>query len=131
MGTSSNIGILNSNGTVDFTYCSYDGVPECVRNKLYYHYNNEPVLRDLFKYGIIIDLQDTIQVSEFSHRDYGGDLETFPPVSLNDFHPDRLFDPGIDSDYYYLFKDNKWNIFDLDKDEWIELTSELCSNAEN
>jgi len=51
MGTRSNIGILNEDGTVTTIYCHWDGNPESNGQLLLEHYQTEEKIRQLLKLG--------------------------------------------------------------------------------
>jgi len=75
MSTRSNIGILNTDGTIDFIYCHFDGYVEGVGAILHEHYLDESKVRELIALGDISSLDVRVQPRgkghSFSDREAG------------------------------------------------------------
>ena len=60
MSTSSRIGILNENGSIESVYCHSDGYPDGVGETLTLHYNSEEKARKIIVLGDLSFLGDDL-----------------------------------------------------------------------
>lgn len=102
MATRSYIAKQNSNDTIAYIYCHFDGYLEGVGMRLFQHYTNETVIDKLLQLGGIRSLDtspDTID-------DYPDDEATIVKDEQ------ELIEHFKDSwcEYCYLFKDNEWYV---------------------
>lgn len=104
MSTHSYIAIENKNGSIDAVYCHFDGYIEGgVGETLFTHYNNRELIKQLISHGEISSLRDTIDDTDFYHRDYKEPLIIKHYTNKDDFKKDSSVD------YKYLFTlDNEW-----------------------
>jgi hypothetical protein len=113
MSTNSYIGIVNSDGSVDYSYCHWDGYPAGVGKTLVDNYTTEEQVRELLSYGSISVLGSSIgekhnfnsnesgQQCTFYHRDRDDDLELSSVYGVP-----TLLRRGME--YTYLFRDGEW-----------------------
>ena len=101
MSTRALIGILNEDGSIDYSYNHFDGDPATMLPLLTEHYGTEEKIRHLLTFGQISGLEPTIEKTEFYHRDRGEDLILERAKDINDYG-----DSGID--YQYLFLYGNW-----------------------
>ena len=60
MSTRSEIGILNSDGTIESVYCHWDGYPEYNGVILSEYYTKEEIVRELIRNGDLSSLHESI-----------------------------------------------------------------------
>ena len=134
MGTRSYIAIQNLDGSINATYCNYDGYPEHHAPILYYWYNTEAKVKELLSFGDIKVLNieigqkhkemaehtwskdydpSTVNYCTFFQRDVGEDL--IPEDVIPTFKDKAEFavyvaNNGI-AEYIYLFDvaTSKWS----------------------
>lgn len=70
MGTRSRIGILNADGTVEASYCHFDGYPRNNGKILLNHYLLEKKIRTLLMYGDLSCLRAEIGEQHSGREDY-------------------------------------------------------------
>lgn len=105
MATRSNIGIKNTDGSIEMIYCHWDGYPDHHLPILTEHYNTEDKVRELLALGDISVLAERTERVIAYHRDRGEEL-----------HPARKYSNLDDAlsnkeDYMYIFEDNEWRIY--------------------
>lgn len=115
MSTRSNIGVLQTDGTVHAIYCHYDGYPEGVGATLKEHYSADPdnpwladeKVEDLIDLGNLSSLDRTPEECVAYARDRGDrDQEATVYRSLED-----LFDDC--QQYVYIYNlEGKWQCYD-------------------
>jgi len=71
MGTRSNIGLEEPDGTILYVYCHYDGYLEHNGAMLVKHYSDEKKIRELLNLGDLRCLDTTLAESVFFGRDKG------------------------------------------------------------
>lgn len=95
MGTRSNIGILNKDGSKEFVYCHWDGYPSNNGKLLLRFYNSEDAARGLIALGGMSSLRGSIiaegphsydkpdpNVTVYYHRDRGEPWEDNKPMTV-------------------------------------------------
>lgn len=129
MGTKSNIGFLNKDGTIKSIYCHCDGYPEYNGIMLQKFYNSKNKVNQLIELGNISSLKEKLNPSTPNHsfdfpednvsiaysRDRG-DINTQAHIDITtENYRERLMDNLYDYNYAYLFdeKSNKWLFLDL------------------
>lgn len=120
MATRSYIAKQNSNDTIAYIYCHFDGYLEGVGKTLFTHYTDETVIDKLMGLGGIRSLDtspDTIV-------DYPDDETTIVKDEQ------ELIEHFKDSwcDYCYLFKNNEWHVL---HDGQFELLAQHLLFGEN
>lgn len=137
MATRSTIGILNKDGSVEYSYCHWDGYPEHNGKILLQYYKTEKRVRQLLEYGSISllgkyivpskgvmhtfnDPQDDVCI--FYHRDRGDALT----LDKNSKPIDQATARSYGWEYNYLFADGKWMYMPYCMNEYIELTPGIC-----
>ena len=122
MSTRSYIGIRNTDGTVDYIYCHFDGYPEHNGKILTKHYTNINKINELLKLGDLSVLGEDIgEQQSFNNRisgcclAYGRDRgETNTEMKNGDFH-ELINDMMID--YVYVWDGDYWECFDTSNPE--------------
>jgi hypothetical protein len=119
MGTSSHIGILMDDGTVEAIYCHWDGYPSGVGRILKAHYSDRQRALELLDLGDISVLEALLSTS-LPHS-----FEKPQPGVTIAYHRDRgeaLKEPRIyenqhwycrkgEVDYNYLLKEDGWHCY--------------------
>lgn len=120
MATRSYIGIRNSNDTVDYIYCHYDGYPSHNGRILTEHYTTLDKVKELLALGDLSILGPEIgEQRDFNKRDsqnrnwclaYGRDRgERGTGAKLGDFKT-TISEVGVD--YVYIFDGDYWECYD-------------------
>jgi len=112
MATRSNIGKLNSDNTVSYIYCHWDGYPSHNGTILQEHYNTPEQVDELLALGDMSSLGETI--GECNPYDEPGTEAA--SVMLEDYNDSPMID------YFYLFTDEGWKV--SNGGEWILLEIE-------
>jgi hypothetical protein len=126
MSTRSNIGVRNTDGTIDYIYCHFDGYPEGVGATLIKYYTNTNRVNELMKLGDLSVLGKFIgEKQDFDNRvrdcclAYGRDRgEEGVSVSTTTFE-NLLSNTSID--YVYIFDRDYWECYDTNTKESINL----------
>lgn len=130
MATRSYIGIRNSDASVDYIYCHFDGYPDGVGQTLVEHYTDMNKVNELMKLGDLSCLgaeigekQDFDDIS--THKEnwclaYGRDRgESNVSVKTGDYK-ELIGDQNVD--YVYIFDGDYWECFDTyNPEKQIEL----------
>lgn len=140
MATHSLIGLENTDGTIDYIYCHFDGYPSGVGKKLVEYYDNENRIKQLLDLGDISVLGRTpfadieawnryfdINANDELCRTYrtrgDTDIDYLSCKSLNAY-----FIQGVSRvDYIYLYRpsEKKWfyvySDVNCDWSDWVEL----------
>ena len=134
MATRSNIGILNSDGTVDYIYCHFDGYLDHNGKILNKYYTTEDKVRELIKLGDLSILgpeigekQDFDDTTTHNNnwclvygRDRGEENTQSKNCSYTKYSNDNL------EDYTYLFIPNKgWQFRQYGRQGWSDLNETL------
>ena len=137
MGTRSEIGILNKDGTVTSIYCHWDGCPEYNGAILSKYYTDEKIVRELIKNGDLSSLGQNIEPNKdlehsfenpqkdvciYYHRDRG---EEWAQVNYRTYSNINEWEKIIKEgwqEYMYLFKEDGWYFTSLHhKINWKKL----------
>lgn len=128
MATRSAIGIKNEKGEIKAIYCHYDGYPEYNGRILVEHYKTREKVEELLALGDISSLDERVKPNENEvhsfenplknvtvayHRDMGRELEeaeTFNTIG-------ELIAYFNWSDYYYIFEDGEWYLYNLEEEK--------------
>lgn len=120
MATRSHIGIKQSNGTIDYIYCHYDGYPDHNGSILVNHYQNIDKANQLLNLGNLSILSEEIgEQQDFddrsTHRDnwclaYGRDRGEKNVTKRNTTFENLIKDDNVD--YLYVFENNEWLCYD-------------------
>jgi hypothetical protein len=130
MATRSHIGVRNTDGTIDYIYCHWDGYPEHVGKMLINHYQDMDKVNALMKLGDLSALGKEIgEKHDFDKivygwcRAYGRDREeTGVSVSTTTF--DNLLNIHA-VDYVYIFDGEFWECYDTYYKTSINLYDQL------
>jgi hypothetical protein len=130
MATRSNIGVRNTDGTVDYIYCHFDGYPEHNGKILIEHYSNSNRVNELMKLGDLSVLGKFIgEKQDFDKRvrdcclAYGRDRgESGVSVSTTTLE-NLLSNDTID--YTYIFDGSYWECYDNQYKNPINLYDQL------
>ena len=117
MATRSYIGVKNTDGTVDYIYCHFDGYPEHNGEILTEHYASVERVNELMKLGDLSVLGKFIgEKQDFNNRipdcclAYGRDRgEKNVSVNTGDYN-ELIKDQNVD--YVYIFDGEYWECFD-------------------
>jgi hypothetical protein len=134
MATRSNIGILNTDGTVNYIYCHFDGYLEHNGDILNKHYTTESKVRALMALGDLSILgQDLGEKQDFNNRikgtclaygrDRGEDKTEARTCSYADYTKECF------EEYIYLFTPGQgWEIRENGSGWWADLSKALKTN---
>ena len=137
MGTRSNIGIVNDNGSVTGIYVHWDGYPEHNGKLLLNHYTNSEKINQLMSLGNLSYLAENIYSDKKAHSfrnpvdgvcvAYGRDRGE---TGTNSWIFDNIsefeeFAGNCCVDYQYLFNNGKWQ-YRNHNGTWNELTARVC-----
>jgi hypothetical protein len=120
MATRSYIGIRNTDDSVDYIYCHYDGYPSHNGAILTEHYSTIDKVKALLELGDLSILAPEIgEKQDFNDRSthnnnwclaYGRDRGEPNTKARNDKYSEVINDKGID--YAYIFDGDYWECFD-------------------
>ena len=140
MGTRSNIGIINEDGSVTAIYCHWDGFLSYNGKILLNHYTTADIVNQLMLLGDLSSLNEKLYPDDskphtFQNQQedvcvaYGrerneSDVDCKIFKDIGDF---EQFAIGTDAEYQYLFTNGKWTYRETNRDgKWKELTAEDC-----
>lgn len=132
MATRSTISILNADGSVQTSYCHWDGYLEGVGKVLLENYNTREAVEKLISGGNISSLGSYISENKesfdrpenedytvyYSYRGEDSPAETFS--SLDEYESEHQFE-----EFDYIFNDDMWSVFISTKQDWYDLEYEL------
>lgn len=121
MSTKSYIAKQNSDGTITYIYCHFDGYLDGVGRTLSIHYAEEAILDALLQSGDIIGLGNSPEVSE----NYP-DSKAFTVKDEQELI--KHFKESL-CEYCYLFKGNQWHVLEY-KGQFKPLDEQLRKLAE-
>lgn len=114
MATRSNIGILETDGSVNYIYCHWDGYPEGVGKTLTENYTTTEMVEALLSLGDISTLGEDLDLTVAYHRDRG---ESFSPptkvFSLNQFINGVGRETGAEWVYVWIPQQGSWNTYSI------------------
>jgi len=134
VGTRSNIGYINKDGSVVMSYSHWDGYPGCKGKTLLENYLDCASIKELVSLGASSSIYGKIRpngehtfgnpeegVSIFYHRDRGEPWEHTAPINCTDTKQ------AIQEmeEYLYLWDGNTW-LYSDHKSPLQELTMEIC-----
>ena len=137
MATRSLIGIKNSDNSITYIYCHWDGYPSHNGKILLNHYNNAAIVYELMDLGDLSKLEQNLYCDDNNHSwenpvegvcvAYGRDRgETGTECkTVNDVKKFQRLGNSVDHLYLFDTETNKWTI-DTDHGVFIELTPEIC-----
>mgnify|MGYP001070772816 CR=1 FL=1 len=106
MSTRSTIAMKTNGENYLQIYCHWDGYIEGgVGEMLINHYNTYEEVEDLIMMGDASSINETLEESEFYHRDRNEDLQVEYYKDLTSFKSERM-----NEEYDYLFQDEEWYI---------------------
>ena len=106
MGTRSNLGILNDNGSVSTCYVHWDGYPEGVGRTLLDHHNDREHAVALIAMVSVSSLQDTLAATlGGKHKDISE--EDTPAYTYDSVETWAKADP-LFIEHLYLWKNGEW-----------------------
>ena len=117
MATRSHIGIKNSDGTIDYIYCHWDGYPSHNGEILVNNYTTRESINQLLDLGDLSSLDETIEKCIAYHRDKGE--SRLGTQRGNVLFETILQDDGVD--YVYIFDNNKWECYNTFHKKPIDL----------
>ena len=85
MATTSTIAVQHANGTVSQIYCHFDGYLDGVGRTLLTHYNSLEQAEALVALGGASCIRETLETSEFYHRNLNEDLTVVEYSSWADY----------------------------------------------
>lgn len=102
---------------VEAIHCENNSLLSQLGNKLYYHYNNEKLVKDLIKLGDIRIIDKTIKLTE--RQQYGTKFEIYKKPEeycvhdliyylRNSIRNFNLYVESHNSDFMYMWKNNSW-----------------------
>ena len=113
MGTRSNIGARQENGTIKAIYCHWDGYPEGVGAVLTEHYNDPAKVKALLNLGDFSSIAENIdEIETYAKR---GETDTEARIySTREEWLKDIEDSGVE--FLYIFEDSygggyEWNYF--------------------
>lgn len=132
MATQSTISVVTEDFRVKTIYCHFDGYLEWVGKTLLDHYNSRELAEELVSFGDLSVLGERIHPTVDTHSFdtpeegtciyYGrdrGELKT----EHKRFHSLEGYIRGADfQEFNYIFRNNEWQLFDIDRDLFIPLT---------
>lgn len=120
MATRSNIGIKNTDGSIEMIYCHWDGYPDNQLPILTGHYDTEDKVRELLALGDISSLAERVRPNENEKHSFDNPIDdvvvAYHRDRGEDLNPARKY-PNLDAalsnkeEYAYIFEDNKWQIY--------------------
>jgi hypothetical protein len=126
MATRSYIGLKNSDNTVIYTYCHWDGYPEHNGNILVEGYRSSNRVNELLKLGDLSVLGKFIgEKQDFEKRvrdtclAYGRDREDTNVSAKTAVYEDLIKDQNVD--YVYVFDGENWECYDTSTKQSINL----------
>jgi len=131
MATRSYIGIRNTDASVDYIYCHFDGYPEHNGEILTEHYSNTSRVRALLELGDLSVLGKFFgEKQDFDKRvvdtclAYGRDRNEPNTSAKNSRYSELIKDQNVD--YVYVFDGDYWECFDpYNPEQIINLYSEI------
>lgn len=131
MGTSSRIGIRNSDDSVVSIYCHWDGYPDHNGRILVEHYTDEAKVRELMALGNLSTLganigsqrgvtSPTNECNAYGRDRGDSDNEAFHSTSVQEF-----VDVNWNEEYYYIFHYGRWMVFSTEQHKWVLVTDVL------
>jgi hypothetical protein len=103
MATRSTIALEYADGSVGVIYCHWDGYLEHNGKILLGHYMDPFKVRDLLDMGSVSSLGETLEATEFHHRDMG--REIMPAERAESFESYRLaMLDGFGQEYNYVLR---------------------------
>lgn len=142
MGTRSNIGIINEDGSVTAIYCHWDGFLSYSGKILLQHYTSTDIVNQLMLLGDLSSLNEKLYPDDskphtFQNQQedvcvaYGrerneSDVDCKIFKDIGDF---ERFAGNSDAEYQYLFNSGKWTYREINRDDkWKQLTAEDCED---
>jgi len=129
MATRSYIGVRNSDDTVDYIYCHYDGYPSNNGKILVENYNDPTKVSELLSLGDLSVLAPAIgEKHDFNDRSdkysnwclaYGRDRGELNTQMKTGPFSELINDDGVD--YVYVFYCGIWECYDTYNDETFDL----------
>ena len=111
MGTRSFIATKDNKYTYTGIYCHWDGYPEYMFSILKDNYNDYQKVDDLISMGSASSIKETIDTSEFHHRDMKEDLNISKGLSIESILKKAHY---MGCEYLYLFVGNKWMFLEVE-----------------
>lgn len=108
MSTRSHIGVRNTDGTVDYIYCHWDGYPENNGKILVNHYQDMDKVNELMKLGDLSSLDMTPEDCVAYGRDRGEKNVSVGTTTFTDF----IRHCG-EAEYLYLFDGEFWDCYNV------------------
>ncbi len=151
MGTRSQIGIENADGTVTGIYCHWDGYPSHNGRILKDHYADEARVRELIAIGDISSLKEEIgEKHPFDMWGYKGEVDPRwekwckaygrdrdePDCAAETYHDAEYFYKNFrvaGTEYAYLFRNGKWyvrNTYARNSQKWHTVEKVLKDEEE-
>ena len=138
MGTRSNIGIVNEDGSVTAIYFHWDGFLSYNGKMLLQHYTSTDIVNQLMNLGDLSSLNEKLYPDDSKPHTFQNQQEDVCVAygrernesdvgckifkDISDF---EKFGSGVD--YQYLFEDDVWMYRNCNQDtEWKRLTAEDC-----
>jgi hypothetical protein len=122
MATRSYIGVRNTDASVDYIYCHFDGYPDGVGATLTEFYTNSNRVNELMKLGDLSVLGQFIgEKQDFNKRikdcclAYGRDRGESNVEAKKGDYSKLIKDQNVD--YVYIFDGDYWECFDTDNPE--------------
>lgn len=112
MGTRSNIGIVNENGSIETIYCHWDGYPEWVGVILAMNYKDAETVKELISFGDRSSLHATPTFKDAYVYTQNARIETAKYASFEEY--DQADKAG--AEFVYLFQNGTWFIYETADD---------------
>ena len=121
MATTSTIAVQHTDGTVSQIYCHFDGYLSGVGKELLAHYNTLEQAEALVAMGGAACIRETLETSEFYHRNRQEELTVEKYSSWADY-----FLNACTEGYDYVFTpDAGWLVMTYRTDRYLPLTEAL------
>jgi hypothetical protein len=134
MATRSYIGVRNTDSSVDYIYCHFDGYPEHNGDILINHYNNINRVDELLELGDLSVLGKFIgEKQDFNKRvqdcclAYGRDRGEMNVEMKNSGYDELITDQNVD--YVYVFDGDYWECHSTYSPELINLYNTTSSEV--
>jgi hypothetical protein len=127
MSTNSTIAVQLDDGTIIKNTCHWDGYESGVGSMLFHNYKTVESVQELLSYGWISSLDDTIEKTEFYHRDRNEDLLPSKTYSNFDEYAKDIRISG--REFNYILKDGEWwySSYYNGIEEFMKLTLEIIN----
>lgn len=116
MGTRSNIGLVNTDGSIETIYTHWDGYPEFVGVQLAFNYKDEETVKELLGFGDRSSLRGAPSAKD-SYAERGEVVPAKKWASFDEYYKGDK----AGAEFVYLFQNGTWFIYSVNfEDESID-----------